>query len=621
MNALMSKKKVRATHTKSKTGCRTCKIRRVKCDESRPSCKNCCSTGRKCDGYGIWNTVTIPASTTRETTPTVITIYPQSRGDIPLGTSNINVFLTLPKLSDEEKMCFDYFRSTTITKIPGVFYSHFWHKLVLQACVSEPAVLHAVIALGSAHRIDDESLRFRWIDGKSHDSKEIRRRQVFTIQEYSKAISHLRNRKIEDGSASASLRVVIITCVLFVTLDLLRGEFGNAQTHTASGWKLMKELRSGETGCLADQSQVDLSSDCTSVDESLSESLACLSVQSALFGCKTATSHLEVNQPAHLSEAKMPSSFRNMSEARRSFNILLGDVLALTQDCRSFDFGGTPYPTDLRTRQVCLQSAIASWKMVYSRSRETITRQSHSMHAVVGVYLLRVFLSMTSILAETALCGGQQMLFDDYTSHFTSILTQTLFILNFKVQEGSGAATSTKETSPDDMAGEFIADVGILPFMYYTAIKCRVPWLRRQAIALLLATPIREGMWDNFVMANVARRVVTLEENGFYDTFTEEIEPGPHDSPVENNERLKHIPPLPESSRFYDVELQMYDPLKGSGKLILRRRKNDEEGGWEEVASDFDFSGLKKGVYTGCDSPPLDPDQSPGSSRGVSAAK
>lgn len=213
------------------------------------------------------------------------------------------------------------------------------------------------------------------------------------------------------------------------------------------------------------------------------------------------------------------------------------------------------------------------------------------------------------------------MLFDDYTSHFTSILTQTLFILNFKVQEGSGAATSTKETSPDDMAGEFIADVGILPFMYYTAIKCRVPWLRRQAIALLLATPIREGMWDNFVMANVARRVVTLEENGFYDTFTEEIEPGPHDSPVENNERLKHIPPLPESSRFYDVELQMYDPLKGSGKLILRRRKNDEEGGWEEVASDFDFSGLKKGVYTGCDSPPLDPDQSPGSSRGVSAAK
>ncbi|KAG4439618.1 hypothetical protein IFR05_004913 [Cadophora sp. M221] len=621
MNALTSKKKVRATHTKSKTGCRTCKIRRVKCDESRPSCKNCGSTGRKCDGYGIWNTVTIPATTTRETTPPVITIYPQSRGDIPLGTCNMTVFLTLPKLSDEEKMCFDYFRCQTITKIPGVFYSYFWQNLVLQACVSEPAVLHAVIALGSAHRIDDESLRFRWTHGKSHDSKEVRQREVFTIQEYSKAISHLRNRKTEDSNASASLRVVIITCVLFVTLDLLRGEFGNAQTHTASGWKLLKELRSGETGSQTEQPEPDVSSDCTSVDESLSESLACLSIQSALFGCKSATSHLEVSQPSHLSETKIPSTFHNMSEARRSFNILLGDVLALTQDARSFDFGGTSYPTDLRTRQVCLQSAIASWKMTYSRSREDLTRQSDGMHAAVGVYLLRIFLSMTSIMAETALCGGQQMLFDGYTSHFTSILTQTLFVLNFKGHKMSEAVASGRKMSSDDLAGDFIADVGILPFMYYTALKCRVPWLRRQAIALLLATPIREGMWDNFIMANVARRVITLEEDGFYDSYADEIEPGPYDSPVENNERLKHVPPLPESSRFYDVELQMYDPLKGSGKLILRMRKGDGNGGWEEVASDFDFSGLRKGVHTSCNTPPLDPDGSPGLSRGSSATR
>ena len=38
--------------SKVKTGCTTCKIRRVKCDEARPNCVRCTSTGRRCDGYG-----------------------------------------------------------------------------------------------------------------------------------------------------------------------------------------------------------------------------------------------------------------------------------------------------------------------------------------------------------------------------------------------------------------------------------------------------------------------------------------------------------------------------------------------------------------------------------------
>ncbi|KAL2829505.1 hypothetical protein BDW59DRAFT_142169 [Aspergillus cavernicola] len=34
-----------------KSGCITCRIRRVKCDEGKPDCGRCRSTGRKCDGY------------------------------------------------------------------------------------------------------------------------------------------------------------------------------------------------------------------------------------------------------------------------------------------------------------------------------------------------------------------------------------------------------------------------------------------------------------------------------------------------------------------------------------------------------------------------------------------
>ncbi|KAI2613794.1 uncharacterized protein GGS25DRAFT_17386 [Hypoxylon fragiforme] len=44
-------KRKRTSKPKVRTGCITCKIRRVKCDETKPACTRCSSTGRKCDGY------------------------------------------------------------------------------------------------------------------------------------------------------------------------------------------------------------------------------------------------------------------------------------------------------------------------------------------------------------------------------------------------------------------------------------------------------------------------------------------------------------------------------------------------------------------------------------------
>ncbi|KAH6663086.1 hypothetical protein B0J14DRAFT_280144 [Halenospora varia] len=44
-------RKTRASKPKVKTGCQTCKIRRVKCDETKPACLRCVRFGHKCDGY------------------------------------------------------------------------------------------------------------------------------------------------------------------------------------------------------------------------------------------------------------------------------------------------------------------------------------------------------------------------------------------------------------------------------------------------------------------------------------------------------------------------------------------------------------------------------------------
>ncbi|KAJ4149469.1 hypothetical protein NW754_000909 [Fusarium falciforme] len=36
---------------RTKTGCLTCRKRRIKCDEGRPTCNNCIKSKRQCEGY------------------------------------------------------------------------------------------------------------------------------------------------------------------------------------------------------------------------------------------------------------------------------------------------------------------------------------------------------------------------------------------------------------------------------------------------------------------------------------------------------------------------------------------------------------------------------------------
>ncbi|KAJ5994044.1 hypothetical protein N7451_009768 [Penicillium sp. IBT 35674x] len=82
-------KKERKTNiTRSRTGCHTCRRRRVKCDEDKPSCKTCVRLGLECDGYGY-------IVRYRFTRPTVLEQGPVSSFDniewAPVAISCINI--------------------------------------------------------------------------------------------------------------------------------------------------------------------------------------------------------------------------------------------------------------------------------------------------------------------------------------------------------------------------------------------------------------------------------------------------------------------------------------------------------------------------------------------------
>ncbi|QSZ34892.1 hypothetical protein DSL72_007753 [Monilinia vaccinii-corymbosi] len=163
---MLSASRRRICGPKVKTGCQTCKIRRVKCDEAKPSCQRCVPTGRKCDGY---------AADLKRFRPEV------------QGGLDIQRLHTLLPGTVEERRGFQCFISNTATDLSGYFDAFFCEYLILQASATEPSLRHTIVGLGTLH----EEFSDRTVD-LATKCDEARSGFGFATNQFSKAISHLR---------------------------------------------------------------------------------------------------------------------------------------------------------------------------------------------------------------------------------------------------------------------------------------------------------------------------------------------------------------------------------------------------------------------------------------------
>jgi hypothetical protein len=177
-----------------------CRVRRIKCDEAKPFCRRCTSTVRKCDGY---------AQDLFAARPEVVPALLQ------------RISTSLPG-SMEEKRGFSYFLINTSVELSGYFDTSFWQQLVLQASASEPALRHAVIGLGSLHKS---------FANKKLDYSPANIERGFAIDQYTRAIGHLR-RSLADGKQG--LITALMSCILFVCFDSIRGHFESAMVRLES---------------------------------------------------------------------------------------------------------------------------------------------------------------------------------------------------------------------------------------------------------------------------------------------------------------------------------------------------------------------------------------------------
>ncbi|KAF5637885.1 transcriptional regulatory moc3 [Fusarium sp. NRRL 52700] len=201
MNTTGSRKKRYAT--KGKTGCITCRIRRVKCDEDKPSCHHCTSTGRKCDGYDL---TTLASGGRIQRQPIV------SGG------------------SDAESQAIYQFRTRIATLIASSFDADFWTYDVLHKSDTYTPVRHGLAALASAYQ---KSILLG-IKPASCD--------VFIFCQYEKAMKSLSFclRETKVLSTSAKLAALVAN-FLFTYLCSLQGLRQEALVHLRNGLELIHE--------------------------------------------------------------------------------------------------------------------------------------------------------------------------------------------------------------------------------------------------------------------------------------------------------------------------------------------------------------------------------------------
>ncbi|TVY65763.1 Transcriptional regulatory protein moc3, partial [Lachnellula suecica] len=231
-----SSKKPRASRPKVKTGCITCKQRRVKCDETKPECLRCSNFGRKCAGYPSKEesppvkemTLPVPRrllskamqsspSSSRSPSPSAIPLHARvasvARPLMPPGV----VFQ-----DEREYQYFCHFRDETSVELAAGFEPGLWNSLVLQAC-DNPSILRLTVATAA--------LSLAKAPHSSSPDFEKDAHHQHALQQYGEALKGIREMV---AMGQDSLRIALISALLIFCFESMHGDLGRAIAHVQS---------------------------------------------------------------------------------------------------------------------------------------------------------------------------------------------------------------------------------------------------------------------------------------------------------------------------------------------------------------------------------------------------
>ncbi|EGP86619.1 uncharacterized protein MYCGRDRAFT_110011 [Zymoseptoria tritici IPO323] len=200
---------------KMQTGCIPCLIKGVRCDPKNPECRLAISDDWALNDGG------------------------RDGGDEDgVFGSSLSTFRpdTTWRRSWRERHSLNFFVNFSAPQMAGFFDSAFWQRMVIQTSYHEPAIRHAITAIGALH----ECIMQRAFADEKQRSKAMQ----FALSQCNKAIACLTNDAAGGYDPNRrripSSRLALTTCVLFTCFEAMQGRCDSAVNHALQGRRLLQ---------------------------------------------------------------------------------------------------------------------------------------------------------------------------------------------------------------------------------------------------------------------------------------------------------------------------------------------------------------------------------------------
>ena len=201
-----------------RTGCITCRKRRIKCDEARPGCDRCRNANFSCEGYEGPRSVHNEISSPRKASQAVVKAQrlPKFRSSSPRSDMfSPNMVEELPwrqtKWRSEQLPLYHHFVTSTVIRLFSADHVSFWRDRVAQMSFGVEGVYEALLAVGAAHRAS-------LLSCSKVNFQEVRRLRVHGLRAYGRALNLLAadiQGQREGGTDSEAVLIVLLLCTYF----------------------------------------------------------------------------------------------------------------------------------------------------------------------------------------------------------------------------------------------------------------------------------------------------------------------------------------------------------------------------------------------------------------------
>ncbi|PYI25613.1 hypothetical protein BP00DRAFT_468393 [Aspergillus indologenus CBS 114.80] len=497
----------KAFSRRSRNGCRTCRARRVKCDETPGTCDNCSRTGRQCE-YDLHR------------------IPERARpGSVAAPAAQIS----LPwKMTSDERRCLSFFQHRSVPHLVAFFDSPLWQRLILQLCHHEPAVFHAVIALGAVNQAyeiaGDRQRRARQASLPPPQQKDEHRGQdpwhLFALEQASRAIAKLNERR--QSADPHFQRVILACCLLFVMSELLHKNLSRATFHIQCGLHILRGMnvrrqRGGLNFIVADGTNP------YRVEECVVDAFLGLQMCAIFYGTKDPLhfdTELVYHQPYH--DLHLHRAFRDLAHARQILTPLL-DTMALfvAQGWYLSDAEIAARYAALHHQQHRLLAYFTRYlhlltEFTHRTRQRSTTTMPHPEHQKLTreAQIMRLSCLYSLLAIKMALFSKERPLPTRLLPDFLTVLTAA----EAAIAQFTGAATATATATAAAAAATaeanrpaMTARPGIVPALCVATMRCPDFGLRCRGIAALRGWDAQEAFMGAAFNADLMEEVMKVE--------------------------------------------------------------------------------------------------------------